>query len=92
MKRAVQTAAVTAVLVAGLIGSALGTVWTKHQSRKLFMQLSALMEERDRLEMDWSRLQMEQSAWSAHGRVEDLARNQMRMRNPRPEEVELLAP
>jgi cell division protein FtsL len=92
MKLAWRNAALVATLVTALIASALGTVYAKHQSRKLFTQLSALMEERDRLEMDWSRLQMEQSTWSAHGRVEDLARSQMRMRNPRPDEVELLAP
>jgi len=80
-----------ALLVATFIGSALGAVYAKHQSRRLFMQLSALIDDRDRMEMDWSRLQMEQSAWSTHSRVEDLARNQMHMRNPRPDEVELLA-
>ena len=80
------------LLVAAFVGSALGAVYARHESRKLFMQLSALTEERDRLEMDWSRLQMEQSAWSSHARVEELARGQMHMRNPRGDEVELVAP
>jgi cell division protein FtsL len=79
-------------LVVALVSSAVAAVYAKHESRKLFAAFSALIDERDRLDSDWSRLQMEQSAVSTHSRVEQLAREQMRMRNPRPEEIELLTP
>ncbi len=92
MIRVMRNRALFATLVIACLGSAVGVVYAKHQSRKLFMAFSALIDERDRLEVDWSRLQMEQSTWSTHARVEQLAREQMHMRNPKPEEVELLAP
>lgn len=92
MSRVMRNRGLFALLVVACLGSAVGAVYAKHQSRKLFMALSALIDERDRLEVDWSRLQMEQSTWSTHARVEQLAREQMHMRNPKPEEIELLAP
>ena len=92
MIRVMRNRALFATLVIACLASAVGAVYAKHQSRKLFMAFSALIDERDRLEVDWSRLQMEQSTWSTHARVEQLAREQMHMRNPKPEEIELLAP
>ena len=84
------------VLFAGLVlavmASAVGAVYAKHENRKLFMQLQALTEERDQLEVDWSRLQIEQSTWSTHARVEQLARGDMRMRNPTADELKVVAP
>ena len=85
--RVLFIALVTAVMV-----SAVAAVYAKHENRKLFMELQALTEARDRLEVDWSRLQIEQSAWSTHARVEQLARDQMHMRSPREDELRVVAP
>jgi cell division protein FtsL len=82
--------AVLAVLVLAVMASALAAVYAKHQNRKLFTEMQALIAERDQLDVDWSRLQIEQSAWSTHARVEQLARGEMGMRSPRPEEQQLV--
>lgn len=92
LELATKRALILATLGVLLVSSAIAAVYAKHESRKLFMQLSQLIDERDNLDTDWSRLQMEQSSVSTHARVEQLARDQMHMRSPRPEEVELLAP
>jgi cell division protein FtsL len=84
--------ALFAVLVAAVLGSAVAAVYAKHENRKLFMELQALTEERDRLEVDWSRLQVEQSAWSTHARVEQLARGEMGMRSPGADELRVVGP
>ena len=81
-----------AALVAMVMTSAVAAVYAKHQNRKLFMELQALTEERDHLEVDWSSLQVEQSTWSTHARVEQLARGEMQMRSPGPDEVRLVGP
>ena len=81
-----------AALVIAVLASAVAAVYAKHQNRKLFAELQALTAARDDLEMDWSRLQMEQSTWSTHARVEQLAREQMHMRNPAPDEVKMVRP
>lgn len=81
-----------AALVMAVMASAVGAVYAKHENRKLFMELQALTEERDQLEVDWSRLEIEQSTWSTHARVEQLARGEMRMRNPSSDDLRLVGP
>lgn len=65
---------VCVLLAAAVIASAVWVASTRHQARQLFIELEALNRERDRLQVDWGRLQLEQSAWAAHPRVESLAR------------------
>ncbi len=77
-------------LVVAVLASAVAAVYAKHRNRKLFMELQVLTQERDQLEVDWSRLQIEQSAWSTHARVEQLARGEMGMRNPGADEQRLV--
>jgi cell division protein FtsL len=79
------------VLMVVVMASAIASVYAKHQSRKLFTDLQSLNTERDRMEVDWGRLQIEQSTLSTYGRVEQLAREQMQMRMPAPEQVSLLS-
>jgi cell division protein FtsL len=80
------------VLILTGLASAVGCIYSKHQSRKLFTELQAMTKERDRLEVEWGRLQIEQSTWSTHARVERLAREQMRMRTPVAGEILLVRP
>lgn len=71
--------------------SAIASVSAKHESRKSFMELQTLISERDRLEVEWGKLQIEQSTWSTYARVEELARKQMKMRIPDPGQTLLLS-
>lgn len=72
-----------ALLVAALVASAIGVVYVKHQSRRLFAESQELLREADRLNVEWNMLQLEQAAWSAHGRIEQVARDRLQMRMPR---------
>jgi cell division protein FtsL len=80
------------VLWGVLLASAIGVVWSRHETRSLFIQLQALHSERDGLDTAWQQLKIEQSAWATHGRVEQTARTGLKMVIPRPEEVQLLKP
>lgn len=80
------------VLWLGLFGSALGVVWSIHETRTLFIELQGLHAERDRLDIEWSQLKIEQSAWATHGRVEQTARTGLHMVIPTPQEVQLVQP
>ncbi len=79
-----------AVLTLAVMGSAIACVHAKHESRKLFVELQNLTAVRDELQVNWGRLQIEQSTWSAHARVERLARKQMKMRSPDPADIRLV--
>ena len=46
------------------------------------MQLEKLNRERDRLEIEWGQLQLEQSTWAAHARIEKVARERLHMKPP----------
>lgn len=76
------------VLMAALLSSALGVVVLRHESRQLFSALQEAETERDRISVEWSRLQLEQAWLAEAGRIEREARDQLDMR--RPEQVGIL--
>jgi cell division protein FtsL len=90
MTPAQRSRVVLVSLAAGVLISALASVYAKHQSRKLFVEMQTLVAERDRLEMDWGRLQIEQSTQANHARVESIARERLSMRTPTPDDVRLV--
>lgn len=91
MTPAQRSRAIVAGLAAAVFVSGLGSIYAKHKSRKLFVELQTLVAERDRLEMDWGRLQIEQSTQANHARVEQLARDRLSMRMPTRDDVKLVA-
>jgi cell division protein FtsL len=80
------------VLWLTVLASAIAVVRARHEARTLFVQLEQLSAERDRLNIEWSQLQLEQSAWSNHGFVERVASDKLRMTLPTPDEVRIIAP
>jgi cell division protein FtsL len=91
MTPADRSRAICAGLAAAVMVSAVAAVYAKHKSRKLFVELQTLTAERDSLEMDWGRLQIEQSTQASYPRVETLARDQMQMQMPDPRGIEVVA-
>ncbi|MDX1482818.1 MAG: cell division protein FtsL [Woeseiaceae bacterium] len=80
------------VLLAAVFGlvcviAALALVYTKHESRKLFVELESLTRERDELNIEWGQLQIEQSTWSTHGRIEQVALDDLALVKPAPDDV-----
>lgn len=71
---------VMAVLV---IGSSLYVIRIKHENRSLTTDLERARVERERMQMEWSQLQLEEAALSHHARVERAARDQLGMAEPR---------
>lgn len=84
MTRPVPTALTLALLI---VVTAIACVYARHESRKQFAELQRLVAERDELEVAWGRLQIEQSTWSTHARVEKMARTRMQMRNAGASEI-----
>ncbi|PHQ24683.1 cell division protein FtsL [Marinobacter guineae] len=81
---------VSLALVALLVASSVGVVVSAHENRELFNTLSQLQAERDRYQSEWSQLLLEQSALSAHGRVENLAAERFNMVVPGRQDIVLV--
>jgi cell division protein FtsL len=75
-----------------VLASAVQAVKVKHDSSMLFQQNERLVLERDRLNIEWGRLQLEQSSWSTLSVVEQDARARLGMAIPRADEVRLVTP
>ena len=69
------------VLIAN-VGSSLGVVYVRHQSRQLAVQLGTLEKEQDNAVAEWSRLQLEQAFLADASQIEKKARDQLNMKRP----------
>ena len=67
--------------------SAIALVFTKHESRKLFVELEQLTQERDELNIEWGQLQIEQSTWATHARIERVATDDLSLVRPDTTEI-----
>jgi len=72
--------------------SAVALVVVRHETRIAFMELQKLQQERDVLNVEWGRLQLEQSTWARPARIETLARERLRMSQPPLTAVVLVRP
>jgi cell division protein FtsL len=80
------------VLWLAVLGSAMQVIYARHKARDLFVHLEKLNAERDSLEMEWGRLQLEQSYWSSHAFVERVANAKLQMNLPQTRDVRIVRP
>ena len=83
---------VVAALWVAVLGSALGVVYAKHEARSRFNELQKLTKVRDDLDIEWGQLQLEQSTWATHGRVERVAHDDLGMVTPQPSDLRIVQP
>ncbi len=67
--------------------SAISVVYVKHYNRKLFVNLQQLEKQRDNMEVEWGKLQLEQNTWATHARIERIARDRLQMITPENKDV-----
>ncbi len=78
------------MLLATVLASALGVVWTRHESRVQFVNLTALQNQRDDLNIEYGKLELEQATYAEPRRIDDEARQKLGMFDPRPQDIRLL--
>ena len=78
------------LLLAVLVGCALSLVTSRHQARKLFVELEREQAATRGHETEYGQLQLEQSTWAMPARTEKIAREQLRMQLPGAGRVELV--
>jgi cell division protein FtsL len=79
------------LLLAVLVLCALSLVTSRHQARKLFVELQHEQARERGYETEYGQLQLEQSTWGMPARVEKVAREQLRLQLPGPGRVEIVS-
>ena len=74
--------AVLVLLLMAVMASAIGVVHARQQSRILFGELTRLTKEKDDLDTEFGRLELEQATWAEPNRIEQVARGQLGMVAP----------
>ena len=72
------------VLLIAVVASAMVLVHSQYETRRLFVEHEKALKEAARLDMELERLTVERRAQATPLRVEQLARQQLQMRNPSP--------
>ncbi len=80
------------VLLLAVVVTAMAAAYAKHQSRKLFVELQNLQEQRDAMNVEWGQLQLEQSTYTTHGKIDGAARERLHMHLPATQQVTIIHP
>ncbi len=80
------------VLLGILVVCALLVVTSQHRARKLYVELQKEQERARQIEVEWGQLQLEQSTWAMHARIEKIASGQLMMHVPPPSRVQVVPP
>ena len=80
------------ILLAILVVCALSVVTSQHKARKLYVDLQKEQASAKQLEVEWGQLQLEQSTWAMHARVEKIASGQLLMSVPPAARLQVVAP
>ena len=80
------------LLIVANVGSAIAVVYARHEHRQLFVAFKQLVRERDELNIDFGRLQLEQATWAESNRIDQVARNKLGMVFPQADETVVVRP
>jgi cell division protein FtsL len=92
MKKAALLPLLLPVLWLAVLGSAVQVIYARHKARDMFVHLEKLDAQRDSLEIEWGRLQLEQSYWSSNAFVERVANAKLSMSLPQTRDVRIVRP
>lgn len=70
------------ILFLTTLAMALGVVAAQHQSRKLYIELEQQQQLTKRNRTEYDQLQIEQSTWAMHSRLEEIATGVLNMQSP----------
>ena len=73
-----------------LIMVSLGVVTSQHQARKLYFELEQQQELAKKYQTEFGQLQLEQSTWAMHSRIEDLAAKKLNMQVPDAKRIQVI--
>jgi cell division protein FtsL len=79
------------ILYFALMFSALGLVNAQHKARKLYIELEQLNQAEKQYNQEYDQLQLEQSTWAMHSRIELIASQQLQMQVPDAKRIQVVS-
>jgi cell division protein FtsL len=80
------------ILIAMLMLSAIAVIYSKYQSRLLFIEIQAKEKQLDDYEVEWGRLQLELTTLTEENRIEIEARNRLMLTLPAQNKIVYIRP
>jgi cell division protein FtsL len=74
-----------------LIAVALGVVTSQHKARKLYFELEQLQNIAKNYDTEYGQLQLEQSTWAMHSKVEEFATKKLQMQVPDANRIQVIS-
>jgi len=74
-----------------LITVSLGVVTSQDKARKLYFELDQQQELAKKYDTEYGQLQLEQSTWAMHSRIEELASKRMQMQVPDAKRIQVIS-
>jgi len=74
-----------------LIVVSLGVVTSQHKARKLYFELEQQQGLTQKYETEFGQLQLEQSTWAMHSRIEELATKRLQMQVPDAKRIQVIS-
>ena len=78
------------ILFFALILMAISVVTSQHKARKLYFMLEQQQELTKKYETEFEQLQLEQSTWAMHSRLEELAGKKLNMQVPDAKRIQVI--
>ena len=75
-----------------VLGSGIAVVYARQQHRQAYVELTRLQKQRDELNIEFSRLQLEQATWAETNRIEQVATERLGMSFPADAELLVVQP
>ncbi len=75
-----------------ILVSAMGVIYSKYESRLLFVEIQQQERELDRYEVEWGQLQLELTTLAEENRVEQIARDKLKLVMPERDKIIYLKP
>ncbi len=85
-------AALFVLLLVATLASAIGVVYARQQHRQMFIQLTALERQRDEINIEFGRMQLEQATWAETNRIEQIATGKLGMAYPNAKDIVVVRP
>lgn len=77
-------------LIILLLASAFSVIYLKDLSRRLFIRYQHLQQVQQRNEIEWSKLLLEEGAWSTQARIQNIATTQLNMIAPTAKQIVMI--